>query len=434
MDSKLKRTVLALSVFTGILIVALVLFANRDELLKKYGKNNQATVETVSSEGEEEESLIPENPADSRFIGRDPKAWMSDADFFDSEADTLAKKIMEEMMELDISALSVEKDLRIHVIDYQEKIKEGETFEVTVDGPNGFNRTVKDSDKDGVLYLSDLPAGEYRVVLKKIEGYTVPDHALKVSVKEHVAYEKIEDISLLIKEKTEAEAAIDDLMVASAEASSDKKQNTSYGKEEGVQYGIDVSSANGEIDWKKVYDSGIRFVMLRAGYRGAVSGDIILDKSFEINAKNAIRAGLDVGAYFFSQAVTEVEAVEEASACLELAKDVSLTYPIMVKCDQAGGLGRADALDEETRTKNALAFIKTIESGEISSGVYASSAWLTTNLDTKDLKKHLIWMAEYKKIPTYEKYYDMWQYASKGTVSGIEGFVNLNISYVNFEN
>lgn len=437
MDSKLKRTTIALTIVTCVCIVAPVLYMNKDLLLEKIGQEKTETVTTSvgnSDMGKETVEGI-ETPGteqkDSRFIGRDPDAWKSDSDFFDSEADTLAQRIMEEMMELSVSALSVEKDLRIRVLDYQGEVKEGEKFNISVTGPGGYFATFTDDDRDGVFYIDNLTSGEYDVVLSKIEGYTVPDAALKAPVKSHVDYSKIDDIALLIKEKTDAEAQIDDLMVASAEASADKKQNTSFGKDESVLYGIDISSVNGEIDWKKVYDSGIRFVFLRVGYRGAVSGDIISDKSFETNAKNAIRAGLDVGAYFFSQAKTEVEAVEEASACLELIKNVNLTYPIIFRADQAGGLGRADGIDAETRTKTALAFVKTIESEGISSGIYASSNWLKTNLDANVFKDYKIWMAEYKKIPTYEEYYDIWQYASKGTVSGVEGFVNLNISYIN---
>lgn len=422
MDSKLKRTVISLAVITSLLIVAVVVFLNKDKVVKKH-------VSAISAEAvaEDTEANVQR---DSRQIGNSLSAWKSDSSFFDKESDTLAAQIMEEMATVSIDAVSVEKDLRVRILDYRGEIKKDGGFTLTVNAPDGGSITLADSDGDGVYYKDGLEPGEYKLSIDEKEGYIIPDDYIKVAVKEKVEYKKIADISLLITEKTDAESAIDDLMVLSAEANADKKQNTSFGKEEDVLYGIDVSSVNGEIDWKKVYDSGIRFVMLRAGYRGAVSGDIVADKSFVANAKNALRNGLDVGAYFFSQANSEVEAVEEASALLEITSEVNLTYPLTIRCDQAGGLGRADGISSEARTEVAKAFCETLRAEGFEPCVYASSSWLTTNLSAEDLSGYTVWMAEYKKIPTYDKFYEMWQYASKGTVSGVEGFVGLNISYL----
>lgn len=421
MDSKLKRTVISLAVITSLLVVAVVVFLNKDNFIKD--SKTVAVSEPVAVE-----EPVSKEP---RQIGNDLSAWKKDAGFFDKESDTLAAEIMEEMATVSLESVSVEKDLRVRLIDYRGDVKTGEAFTLMIETPDGASITVTDDDKDGVFYKDDLEAGEYKLSLQPKEGYIIPKDYVFATVKETVQYEKIEDISLFITDKSDAESAIDDLMVLSAEANGDKKQNTAFGKDEDVLYGIDVSSVNGEIDWKKVYDSGIRFVMLRAGYRGAVSGDIVLDKSFVANAKNALRNGLDVGAYFFSQAKTDVEAVEEASALLEIVSDVNLTYPLVFRCDQAGGLGRADGISSEARTKVAKAFCETIKNEGFTPCVYASTAWLSTNLEVDNLSDYLLWMAEYKKTPSYNDYFDLWQYASKGTVSGIEGYVNLDISYIN---
>ena len=145
--------------------------------------------------------------------------------------------------------------------------------------------------------------------------------------------------------------------------------------------------------------------------------------------KGAAASGLPVGVYFFTQAVNEVEAVEEASAVLELIRNYEITYPIFIDTEGAGGNGRADGLDPETRTLVCEAFCRTIENAGYTGGVYASRNWYNNNLYTDRLDNYCIWLAEYRSVPLYQGYYQMWQYTSKGTVDGIEGKVDMNISY-----
>ena len=193
--------------------------------------------------------------------------------------------------------------------------------------------------------------------------------------------------------------------------------------------GIDVSKWQGEIDWDKVKNAGVEFAIIRAGYRGSVTGAIVEDPYFQANMKGAAASGIPVGVYFFTQAVNEVEAVEEASAVLKLVRQYELDYPIFIDTEGAGGNGRADGLDAEARTLVCEAFCRTIENGGYRAGVYASRNWYNNCLETAKLDNYFIWLAEYRSVPLYQGYYSMWQYTSKGQVDGIKGNVDLNIFY-----
>ena len=190
-----------------------------------------------------------------------------------------------------------------------------------------------------------------------------------------------------------------------------------------------MSKWNGTIDWDKVKNAGVQFAIVRAGYRGSVTGSLVEDPQFVANMKGATAAGIPVGVYFFTQATDEKEAVEEASAVLELIRDFQLTYPVFIDTEGAGGNGRADGLDAETRTLVCEAFCRTIENAGYKAGVYASRNWYNNNLQTARLENYHIWLAEYRSVPLYQGYYKTWQYTSKGKVDGIEGRVDMNITY-----
>ena len=420
MDSKLKRTVIFLSVFMCIAVVAIVTLANWKSVSRRFKKTVSVSTE-VTEEVDESSSLQ---------LGNDLDAWKSDETFFDTKADTLAMQIMEEMNKLTVKAVSVEKDMRIRILDYQDELKTGEAFKVSV-SLGGKASTYEDTDKDGIIYIDGLEPGDYTVSLEALGDYEVPDEPLKVKVLNEAECTYIEDINLLVKEKTEAQAQYEDVLVHVASFDADKKQNTSYGNETYLLYGVDLSDKNENVDFKKVYSSGIRFVMLRAGYRGAISGDLVVDETFTEYAHAANRNGLGVGVYFDSQAVNRKEAIEEASLVIYLMSELNITYPVYIRLDQAGGDGRADSLDAETRTEIALAFERTIANAGYKTGAYSSAAWLSTNLDAQSLEKEHIWLAEFKKNQsTKDYYYDLWQYTDGGTVDGINEPVCLNVSYM----
>ncbi len=194
--------------------------------------------------------------------------------------------------------------------------------------------------------------------------------------------------------------------------------------------GIDVSKWNGTIDWNAVKNSGVSYVIIRCGYRGSSKGALIQDPKYEANIKGATAAGLKVGVYFFTQAINEVEAVEEASMVLESVKKYKISYPIFLDVESSGG--RADSLDKDTRTKIIKTFCETIRNAGYTPGVYANKNWLTNKMNASELSSYKIWLAQYAATPTYTGKFDMWQYKDTGKVSGISGNVDLNISYLGY--
>ena len=195
-------------------------------------------------------------------------------------------------------------------------------------------------------------------------------------------------------------------------------------------FGIDVSKWNGTIDWNAVKNSGVNYVIIRCGYRGSSSGALVVDPKFEANIKGATAAGIKVGVYFFSQAVNNSEAVEEASMVLELIKNYKISYPVFLDVEASGG--RADGISVATRTDVIKTFCQTIQNSGYTAGVYANKNWLTTKIDTSKLNQYKIWLAQYASAPTYTGRYDMWQYKSTGKVTGISGDVDLNWSYLGY--
>ncbi len=198
----------------------------------------------------------------------------------------------------------------------------------------------------------------------------------------------------------------------------------------GSTFGIDVSRHNGKIDWNAVKASGVDYVIIRCGYRGSATGVLIEDQSFRTNIKGATAAGLKVGVYVFSQAINEVEAVKEASLAVSLVKGYNLTYPIFIDTESSGG--RADKIDRATRTAVVNAFCQTVASAGYKPGIYASKTWFEDKLNMGAIGNYKIWLAQYSTAPTYSGRYDMWQYSSKGKISGISTKVDLNYSYLGY--
>lgn len=195
--------------------------------------------------------------------------------------------------------------------------------------------------------------------------------------------------------------------------------------------GIDVSKWQANIDWKAVAGAGIDFAIIRVGYRGYTGGTLVEDEYFRKNIAGATKAGIKVGVYFFSQAVTEAEAIEEASAAIAAVKGYHLDYPIFIDTEWSGGYpnGRADKLSKADRTKVVKAFCKTVRNSGYKAGVYASKSWYHDNLYADELNEYFIWVAQYNTECNYTGKYDMWQYTSQGSVPGIKGNVDMNVCY-----
>lgn len=419
MDSKLRRMAILSSMAVILLVAILVLYTNRDE-----SKGPEAVRLQTEQTAEPEET---DGQQSTGQIGDDLSAFLKDNTFFDQEVNPILEAAKDESSRLSLIVTSVEKDLRIQIVDKSGEPVTGESFYVSLDGVGEY----KDLDRDGVIYIGDLTAGEYFVELLPISGYRVPENETRVRVKDKVEYLAIDDISLLIKTEADIDAQAEDTAVADALTDADKTeikklQNTTGNS----RVGIDVSKWNGEIDWDRVRNAGVEFAIVRAGYRGSVTGSLVEDPCFAANMKGAAASGVPVGVYFFTQAVNEVEAVEEASVVLQLVKEYSLDYPIFIDTEGAGGNGRADGLDAETRTLVCEAFCRTIENAGYKAGVYGSRNWYNNNLYTDRLDNdYCIWLAEYRSVPLYQGYYQIWQYTSKGKVDGIDGNVDMNISY-----
>ncbi len=197
--------------------------------------------------------------------------------------------------------------------------------------------------------------------------------------------------------------------------------------------GIDVSKWNGNINWTAVKNAGIKYVIIRVGYRGSTQGSLIEDPMFRTNIQGAKAAGLKVGLYFFTQAVTEAEAVQEASMCVNLAKTYGgVSYPIFIDTESAGGAGRADGLSKSQRTAVCRAFCQTVQNSGYTAGVYASKSWFTNKVDYNQLNGYRIWLAQYYSKATLAGRYDLWQYTDKGSIAGVPGNVDLNMSYLGY--
>lgn len=215
---------------------------------------------------------------------------------------------------------------------------------------------------------------------------------------------------------------------ASASTSSSSGASSSSVKTETPnKRGIDVSETQGEINWEAVAADGIEFVFIRVGYRGSSEGKIYADETYQANFAGARKAGLECGAYFYSQALTPEEAKEEAEYMLDALGDMKLEYPVVFDYEIIGPnmFSRIANISSEDATKNALAFCETIEEAGYDAMIYGNMYDLG-HLNLDELKWP-IWYAEYNEQASYTGEYDIWQYSCTGIVSGINMEVDLNL-------
>lgn len=197
--------------------------------------------------------------------------------------------------------------------------------------------------------------------------------------------------------------------------------------------GIDVSSYSGNIDWKKVKESGIDFAMIRVGGRGyGEKGEMYTDERALEYINGAKAEGIKVGAYFFSQAVSTEEAIEEADYVKTVLGDIKLDYPVaydweIIKDDDA----RTDSVSASQATECARAFCDRVKELGYTPILYSPSRELYFKYDLSRLADIGIWYCEYANVPTFYYEFSMWQYSATGTIDGIEGAVDLNICFTN---
>ena len=205
-------------------------------------------------------------------------------------------------------------------------------------------------------------------------------------------------------------------------------------KQDNVTFGIDVSKYQSGLDWNKIKKSGVSFVIIRIGYRGyGAEGKLVKDPMFEEHFTNARNAGLKVGVYFFTQAVNEAEAQEEAEGCNWALNGRTLDYPIFYDTEAStapGGTGRADGLGVEDRTKCAIAFCERVKELGYKPGVYASTTWYRKRVNYNILRsRYTIWNAHYG-VSSSPIGCDLWQGTEKARINGYSGELDANISYI----
>lgn len=194
--------------------------------------------------------------------------------------------------------------------------------------------------------------------------------------------------------------------------------------------GIDVSKHQGEIDWAKVAADGVKFAFIRVGNRGYGSGAIVEDAQFENNIKGAISNGIQVGVYFFSQAINEEEALEEAKFVLEKVAPYRVQCPIVLDVEKvADSEARMNKISSEQRTTNTLVFLETVKEAGYDVMLYHNMEMGLLMLDLGQFEEYDKWFAYYNKEIYYPYAFDVWQYSDKGRVNGISGDVDLNISF-----
>ena len=213
---------------------------------------------------------------------------------------------------------------------------------------------------------------------------------------------------------------------------------------EEITFGIDVAKYQGTIDWAEVAAAGVDFAMVRLGYRGLVEGEITEDTNARYNLQEAEKAGLKLGAYFFSTAISKEEAIEEANWVADFLEPYPITYPVAYNCEGfSDPENRQFTLSRRERTDIALAFLKQIEKRGYEAMFYASrnemeedAKWEVSRME-RDYK---IWVAQYPEKPypeteksSYSRVHQMWQFTREGEIPGIPVGVDVDIAYFGYD-
>ena len=202
-----------------------------------------------------------------------------------------------------------------------------------------------------------------------------------------------------------------------------------------IVHGIDVSKWQGNINWEKVKADGYEFVIIRMGYRGySEAGGLAIDEMFYKNIQGAQAAGLNVGVYFFSQAINETEALEEAEFVLDALEGYELQYPIVYDPELIRDQpARTNDVTGEQFTKNTIVFCEAIQAAGYEPMIYSNMVWEAFLFDMTQLQEYPFWYADYEPIPQTPYDFVIWQYSETGTVDGISGNVDLNIMFEEIE-
>ncbi len=200
-----------------------------------------------------------------------------------------------------------------------------------------------------------------------------------------------------------------------------------------IKNGIDVSRFQGQINWSKVKAAGIDFAIVRAGLRGTTEGKLLVDDYFEDNVVGATENGIDVGVYFYSQAVNEEEAKEEVQMILDTIEPYDITYPVVIDIESAeSDTARTAKLTTDDYELVAKVFCDTVKKAGYTPMIYGNVKSFTLLMDAIDVDDYGIWIAYYGTPLYYPYHFDIWQYTSTGSVDGIDGNVDLNICITDY--
>lgn len=199
--------------------------------------------------------------------------------------------------------------------------------------------------------------------------------------------------------------------------------------------GVDVSYHQPEIDWDELVTSPVEFIMLRCGYRGHSEGGLIEDEKFREYAAKANEYGLDMGVYFFTQALNETEAIAEADFVISLLSEYDLQYPVAFDteyvADKSARTNTVEITPEE-RSKICIAFCERVREAGYYPIIYASENWMRRQLDLTMLTDYDFWAPQYLDKNDFLFDFTIWQYTDTGAIPGIKGEVDLDISMVDY--
>ncbi len=192
--------------------------------------------------------------------------------------------------------------------------------------------------------------------------------------------------------------------------------------------GIDVSKHQGDIDWAKVAEAGVEFAFIRVGYRGSREGSLYIDEYKDANIQGALENGIPVGVYFYSQAITVEEAIEEAELVLSAIEGYDIALPVVFDTEYyEAENARGNATSRVDRTAIAKAFCERIAADKYQPMVYASTRWSIMNIDRDELAGYPFWFAYYGDTVSYRYDFQIWQYSASGKVSGVNGNCDMNL-------
>ena len=290
MDSKGKKIGILIALSTILLVTAVVMIVNYKSLLES------TSSKSVQMSTSDEQNFNQSVEADGKVVGADLSAFLKDDEFFDKDSSNTSNSIDsvydevnedgETIKNLTVLASSVERDIRVKIVDDKGDSVKGHDFMVEIENTGAYI----DDNKDGVIRISDLKPGEYKVSLHERAGFKVPVEPATVRVKSIVSYTTIEDIEYFVYSESEIDVLTEDTENTVADDLGEDEDDTQYKslldveeQEKPVELGIDVSKWNKEIDWEIVKAEGVDFAIIRCGYRGSSTGCLVEDPYFYKN-------------------------------------------------------------------------------------------------------------------------------------------------------